>query len=155
MRFYHPDTPLSIWDRLGDPLGTWKRHRRAPGVDYTLLNRAAAQGARELLEEMSGLCLLSDDMVRIDTRWRLPPARPGQEEVCAEIALRLRFGQVHPGGMRLTIPLRWVEFREQPDCTQVLLRLVGRPNPGLRSYVAGDLSEDGSGGWEEYALGAD
>lgn len=155
MRFYHPDTPVSIWDRLGDPLGTLRHHGRAPGVDYTLVNRAAAQAVRELLDELSGLCLLGDDMVRLDTRWRLPPAGPAREQVCAEIALRLRFGQVHPGGIRLTLPLRWVEFREEVDCTHVLLRVLGRPNPGLRSYVAGDLSEDGSGGWEEYALGAE
>lgn len=155
MRFYHPDTPLTIWDRLGDPLGTLRRRTRAPGVDYTLLNRAAAQGVRDLLDEMSGLCLLTDDMVRIDTRWRLPANGTARGEIGSEIAVRLRFGQIHPGNLRLTIPLRWVEFRDEPDCTQLLLRLHGRPNPGLRSYVAGDLSEDGSGGWEEYALGAE
>jgi hypothetical protein len=36
-----------------------------------------------------------------------------------------------------------------------MLRLLDRPNPGLRSFVAADISEDGTGGWADFAMGAD
>lgn len=155
MRIYHPDYRISVWDRLLDPVGTHRLHVRPEGVDFTLLNRAAARAVRGFLDETLNVCLLGDEMVRIDTGWRLPPEGPGRREVCAAIAHRLRFLQALPGGRKVPVALRWLDFQDAPHGTRLLLRLLDRPNPGLRSFVAGDLSEDGSGGWEEYAIGAD
>ncbi len=155
MRIYHPDYRISLWDRLLDPLGTRGRPVRPEGVDYTLLNRAAARAARGFLDETLNVCLLGDEMVRIDSAWRLPTEREARRELCEALTFRLRFGQSLPGGVKVPVALRWLDFRDAPHGTRLLVRLLDRPNPGLRSFVAGDLSEDGSGGWEEYAIGAD
>lgn len=155
MRIYHPDYRISFWDRLLDPMGTHAHRPRPSGVDFTLLNRAAARAVRGFLDETLNVGLLGDEMVRIDSAWRLPPEGPGRREACTAIAQRLRFVQVLPGGSRVPVALRWLDFQEAPHGTRLLLRLLERPNPGLRSLVAGDLSEDGSGGWEDYAIGAD
>ncbi len=155
MRIYHPDYRISVWDRLLDPAGTRGRRRVAEGVDYTLLNRAAARSARAFLDDTLNVCLLGDEMVRIDSAWRLPSEGPARRELCEALTARLRFGQVLPGGTKVPVALRWLDFQDAPHGTRLLLRLLDRPNAGLRSFVAGDLSEDGSGGWEEYAIGAD
>ena len=155
MRLYHPDYRISLWDRILDPAGTHGRRARTTGVDYTLVNRAAARAARTFLDETLNVCLLGDEMVRIDSAWRLPPDGPGRRDLCASLVHRLRFGQTLPGGMNVPVALRWLDFQDAPHGTRLLMRLLDRPNPGLRSFVAADLSEDGSGGWAEYAIGAD
>lgn len=155
MRIYHPDYRISWWDRFLDPAGTHARTQRPVGVDFTLLNRTAARAARDLLEEMLNLSLLGDEMVRIHSAWRMPPSPEGRRELIPAMALRLRFAQLHPGAIRVPLALRWLDFQDAPHGTRLLLRLLDRPNPGLRSFVAVDLSEDCSGGWQEYALWAD
>ncbi|MDP2317256.1 MAG: hypothetical protein Q8P41_30495 [Pseudomonadota bacterium] len=155
MRIYHPDYRISWWDRLLDPAGTHARSQRPVGVDYTLLNRSAARAVRGFLDETLNISLLGDEMVRIDSAWRMPASPEGRRELITAIALRLRFGQVHPANLKVPVALRWLDFQDAPHGTRLLLRLLDRPNPGLRSFVAADLSEDGSGGWEEFAIGAD
>lgn len=155
MRIYHPDYRISWWDRFLDPAGTHARTQRLVGVDYTLLNRAAARAVRECLDELLNLSLLGDEMVGIDSAWRMPVSPEARRELIPAMALRLRFGQMHPGAVKMPVALRWLDFRDAPHGTRLLLQLLDRPNPGLRSFVAADLSDDGSGGWEEYALGAD
>lgn len=155
MRVYHPDYKITIWDRLFDPAGTHARRPRPAGVDYTLLNRAAARAARAFLDETLNVSLLGDEMVRIDSAWRLPDAAAARRELCEALAVRLRFGQIQAGGLKVAVSLRWLDFQDAPHGTRLLLRLLDRPNPGLRSFMAGDLSEDGTGGWEEYAIGAE
>ncbi|MDP2306396.1 MAG: hypothetical protein Q8P18_10260 [Pseudomonadota bacterium] len=155
MRIYHPDYRISWWDRFLDPAGTHARVVRPVGVDYTLLNRSAARAVRGFLEETLNLYLLGDEMVRIDSAWRLPPSPEARGELIPAIALRLRFAQLHPGTVKVPVALRWLDFQDAPHGTSLFLRLLDRPNPGLRSFVDADLSEDGSGGWEEYALGSD
>jgi hypothetical protein len=155
VRIYHPDYRISWWDRLLDPAGTRGQQSRRSGVDYSLLHHTAARAVRGFLDETLNVSLLGDEMVRIDSAWRLPEAPAGRRELVSALAVRLRFGQVHPGGVRMPVALRWLDFQDAPHGTRLLLRLLARPNPGLRSYVAGDLSEDGSGGWTEYAISAD
>jgi hypothetical protein len=155
VRIYHPDYRISWWDRLLDPAGTHGQRARRTGVDYTLLNRSAARAARDFLDETLNLSLLGDEMVRVDSAWRLPASPAGRRELVEALAVRLRFGQVHPGGVKVQLALRWLDFQDAPHGTRLLLRLIARPNPGFRSFLAGDLSEDGSGGWTEYAIGAD
>lgn len=156
MRIYHPDYRISVWDRLFDPVGTRRRVTRPPtGVDYTLMHRAAARAVRAFLDETTNVTLPGDEMVRVDSGWRLPVGEAARRELCEALALRLRFEQVHPGGVRVPLALRWLEFRDAPHGTRLHIRLLDRPNPGLPSFVAGDLSEDGTGGGEEYAIAAD
>lgn len=151
MRIYHPDYRIPWWDRMLDPAGTRARRVRPEGVDFTLLNRSAARAVRGFLDETLNVSLIGDEMVRIDSAWRLPSAPDARRELCEALALRVRFGQVQTGGVKVPVALRWLDFQDAPHGTRLLLRLLERPNPGLRSYVAGDLSEDGTGGWEEYA----
>ena len=110
---------------------------------------------RGFLDETLNVSLLGEEMVRLDSSWRLPAQAESRQDLIEALALRVRFGQLHPGGLRVPSALRWLDFQDAPHGTRLLLRLVARPNPGLRSFVAGDLSEDGSGGWIEYALGGD
>lgn len=155
MRIYHPDYRISWWDRVLDPAGTHARTHRPAGVDYTLLNRGAARAVREFQDETLNISLLGDEMVRIDSAWRMPPSPEGQRALVSAIALRIRFGQVHPDGVKVPVALRWLDFQDAPHGTRLMLRLLDRPNPGLRSFVAANISEDGTGGWAEFAMGAD
>jgi len=155
VRIYHPDYRISWWDRMLDPAGTNARAHRPAGVDYTLLNRSAARAVRELQDETLNISLLGDEMVRLDSAWRMPPSPEGKRALVSAVALRIRFGQVHPGGVKVPVALRWLDFQDAPHGTRLLLRLLDRPNPGLRSFVAADISDDGTGGWAEFAVGAD
>lgn len=155
MRIYHPDYRITWWDRLTDPAGTHARTARPVGVDYTLLNRAAARAVRECLDEMLNLSLLGDEMVGIDSAWRMPASPEGRRDLLPAIALRMRFGQVHPASVKVPAALRWIDFQDAPHGTRLQLSLLDRPNPGLRSFVEVNTSEGESGRWEEYALGAD
>jgi hypothetical protein len=155
VRIYHPDYRISWWDRVLDPAGTHARTHRPAGVDYTLLNRSAARAVREFQDETLNISLLGDEMVRIDSAWRMPPSPEGQRALVSAIALRIRFSQVHPGGVKVPVALRWLDFQDAPHGTRLMLRLLDRPNPGLRSFVAADISEDGTGGWADFAMGAD
>lgn len=153
MRIYHPDYRVSWWDRLLDRGALRPRARHQVGVDYTLLNRASARSVREFLDDTLNMSLLGDEMVRIDSARHLPDDPEARRDICETLTSRVRFGQIQPGGARTMVPTRWMEFRDAPHGTRALLRLLTRPNPGLKSFVEGDVSEDGSGGWEEYAVG--
>lgn len=153
MRIYHPDYRVSWWDRLLDRAAMSPRVRHEAGVDYTLMNRASARAVREFLDETLNMCLLGDEMVRIDSGRHLPEDVEARRDMCEMLTSRVRFGQVQPGGARTRIATRWMEFRDAPHGTRALIRLLARPNPGLKSFVEGDVSEDGTGGWEEYAVG--
>lgn len=155
LRIYHPDYRVRWVDRLLDLFGGTHPAPRPTGPDYTLLNRAAQRTTLQFLDGVFSVVVLGDEMVRIDTSWTLPEG-PDARLVAAEaLVQRLRFGQVHPNGLRVAIPARWFEFVDAPHGTRVLLRLLQRPDPALQNLIYRNVSEDGSGEWSEYAVGAD
>jgi hypothetical protein len=154
MRIYHPDYPLSWGDRVWDLFAGRKAPAPREGIDYTLMNRAAARVVRDFLDQTLNMTLLGDEMVRVDSAWELPESEAARETAASSLVVRLRFGQVHPGGMRMPIAARWYQFDPANHGTRVLIRLLERPNPGLRSFLAGNLEESGDK-WTEYAVGGD
>ena len=153
MRIYHPEYRVTWVDRIWD---LFDGHRPAPrrdGVDYSLVHRQSARNVRSFLDETLNLSLLGDEMVRVDSAWRLPES--GQIAALEGMVARMRFGQMHAAGMRVAIPVRWFQFDSAPHGTRLLLRLLELPNPGLRSYMAGNLDEEGAENWVEYGIGGD
>ena len=73
-------------------------------------------------------------------------------ELGEEIVRRLRFGQMQPDGGRAFINIRWVQFEDAPHGARLLIRLVAAPNPGLYSFLAGNVGVDRAD-WEEVAVG--
>lgn len=151
LRIYHPDAPLRWQDRLADFFAGRAAPPLEPGVDYTLVHRTAARAARALRDELLALNLLGDEMVRVDTRWSVPPA--ATPESLGALVRRLRFTQVQPGGVRTRLGIRWVEFRPAAHGTTVLMRLTELPSPGLRSVLEANLAEGESADWTEVAVG--
>lgn len=155
VRIYHPDYRVSWQDRFWDLFSGHRPASRPDGVDYTLMNRSAARNIRELLEGVLNVSLLGDEMVRVDTSWRLPEEADARQTAAEDLVRRLRFGQMHPGALRVTIPARWLQFDDAPHGTRILVRLLECPNPGLRTFLAGNLAEDGPDEWTEYAVHGD
>ena len=151
LRIYHPDHAVSWWDRLYDLFGGTMPPRREPGVDYSLLHRGAARSARALIDGLLSTTLLGDEMVRVDSTWQMPIA--AGHDAAAEIVGRLRFVQSQPGGLRVTLPIRWVEFVAAQHGTTLLIRLVHRPSLGTRSALEANLAEDAGSAWTEVAIG--
>lgn len=155
MRIYHPDHRVSWVDRIWDLFGGHVLRARPAGVDYTLVNRAAARNVRDFLDGTLNMSLIGDEMVRVDSSLRLPDRGEARRAACEAMVTRLRFGQVHPGGVRVQMPARWFQFDDAPHGTRLLVRLLEIPNPGLRSFLAGNMDEFGGEDWQEYAIGGD
>lgn len=144
IRYYHPEYTVTWWDRLYDlNRGRLLPHRER-GVDYTLLQRIANRELRHILDRVLSVHVLGGDIVRIDTDAELPEDPQAREDLCAELVRRLRFGQVQPDGRRVALPLRWVEFAETGAGLTLLLRTLGRPDPGLRSFLAAQIEPGGT-----------
>lgn len=146
IRIYHPDTPPTWLDRALDLYTGHVLPAREQGVDYGLVHRATTRALEALLDGVEGLHVISADVVRVDSRFRLPEPDAARIDLCGEMVRRLRFEQVQVGGRRTALPIRWVEFGDGPQGTVVLLRLATRTDPGLRSLLAvklGDEERDG------------
>lgn len=154
LRFYHPDYQVSWYDQLYDWFSARKPLIRDPGVDYTLLNRSILRALRDLLEGVTTIHAIGEEMVRIDTVWRLPQHEDARRGVVEGLVGRLRLSQVHPGDRRVQLTARWFEFADTPSGTRILVRLVFRPVPSLPVVLAGNLSEDDTT-WNEFAVGTD
>lgn len=155
MRIYHPEYRVTWQDRFWDLFSGHRPPAREEGIDYTLVNRAAARTTRAFLDGILHVSLLGDEMIRLDSTARLPE-EPGARQTAAEaLVARLRFGQFHPGDLRVVLPARWFQLDDAPHGTRVLVRLLDHPNPGLRSFLAGNFSEDGTNEWTEYAIGGE
>ena len=153
IRYYHPEYTVTWWDRLYDLNKGRMLPQRERGVDYTLLQRIANRELRRILDHVLSVHVLGSDMVRIDTDTELPDDAEAREDLFAELVRRLRFGQVHPDGRRIALPLRWVEFAETPAGLTLLLRTLVRPDPGLRSFLAAQIEP--GGGDVEIAIAGD
>lgn len=151
IRFYHPDYRPTGWDRLYDFFSIDTVPPRDAGVDYAFLDRVVERSMRALIDGVLSIDLLSADVVHVDTRMLLPLPLTARRDLCAELTRRLRFGQIGPDGRRLAVPLRWVEFREGPTAAdgqtalRLLLRLHGRVDPALRTWVAASLGDSPAG----------
>lgn len=152
LRVYHPDYPVSWFDRLMDLFGSVEPEARSASVDYTLVDRSTVRGLRGILDGMLHISLLGAEMVRADTTWELPPSPSTRRELGEEIVRRLKFEQVQPNGARSAIPIRWVQFEDAPHGSRLLIRLVHTPNLGIRSLLAGNVGV-ASVDWEEVAVG--
>lgn len=147
IRYYHPDSPPSWWDRLYDGFAIADVPARREGIDYAFFDRMLARCLRGLIDGVDAIELLGRDVVVVETWLRLPEAADARRELCGELTARLRFGQVGPDGRRVNAPVRWVEFRPtpDPDRTRLLLRVSGRLDPSLRSYLAANLGDPAAG----------
>ncbi len=152
LRVYHPDYPVSWFDRIMDLFGGVEPTERDEGIDYSLVDRGTVRGMRGILDGMLHVSLLGADMVRADTTWALPPSPSTRRELGEEIVRRLRFGQQQANGNRTFIHIRWVQFEDAPHGARLLIRLVAWPNHGLRSFVAGNVGVVDAD-WEEVAVG--
>lgn len=139
IRYYHPDHPPTWGDRLYDFFSIAEVPPREAGVDYSFLDRLVGRSLRELVDGAVSIDLLSTDVVHVESRLRLPDDPAARRELTAEIVRRLAFGQVQPDGRRVPLPIRWVELRPGPDGTGVLIRLRGRADPALRSFLAANV----------------
>lgn len=152
LRVYHPDYPVSWFDRVMDLFGGVEPPSRADGVDYSLVDRATVRGMRGILDGMLHISLLGAEMVRADTTWVLPQSPSTRRELGEELVRRLKFGQLEIGGVRVNVPIRWVQFEDAPHGSRLLIRLVTAPNHGLHSFLAGNVGV-ARPDWEEVAVG--
>ncbi len=152
LRVYHPDYPVSWFDRVMDLFAGVEPPERAEGIDYSLVDRATVRGMRGILDGMLHISLLHAEMVRADTTWVLPQSPSTRRELGEELVRRLKFGQFDIGGVRVLIPIRWVQFEDAPHGSRLLIRLVAAPNHGLHSFLAGNVGV-AQADWEEVAVG--
>lgn len=152
LRIYHPDYPVSWFDRIMDLFGGVEPTEREEGIDYSLVDRGTVRGMRGILDGMLHISLLGADMVRADTTWALPASPSTRRELGEEIVRRLRFGQQQANGNRTFIHIRWVQFEDAPHGARLLIRLVSWPNHGLHSVLAGNVGVVDAD-WEEVAVG--
>ncbi|MEN9785231.1 MAG: hypothetical protein RLZZ299_495 [Pseudomonadota bacterium] len=146
MRVYHPDYAPTWFERVAE-LFTLERPASVPdGVDLGVLRRLAARDAEGLRAGVHDVRALGGDLLRVDTGWR-PADGPGRAVALARIVPRLRVAQVHARGVRVDLPLRWVQFRATPGGTRLLLRLVEPLADGLATVLAVDLSHAEAPDW--------
>lgn len=155
LRIWHPDYPPSWAERLFDLFHGIVPTPHAEGVDTRLIVAHEQRTVREFLDGCFSVVHLGHEMVRADSSWVMPETAEGREAAAVALTLRLRFGQVHPGGARLGVPVRWFEFHEAAHGTRALLRLFDPPSPHLRSFMAANLAADPRGPWTEVAVGAE
>lgn len=153
LRVYHQDYRVSWVDRLYDFFSGHTLPKRAPGVDYTLMNRASLRMVREFLDGATHIQLLGDEMVKVESSMRLLPEPEARKAQVDGLTSRLRVGQVQTGNYRTPLAARWFQYEEIPGGTRLLVRLLDVPNPALRTFVSGNLNEDEDGTWMDYAVG--
>ncbi|MSQ00986.1 MAG: hypothetical protein EXR71_03710 [Myxococcales bacterium] len=154
LRIWHPDYPPSWSERLLDLFHGVVPSPPPDGVDMTLLASHQRRLVREFLDGCAPVTLLGHEMVKADTTWTLPDDPVARRSAAEALALRLRFGQVHPGERRLPLAARWFEFLDRPGggC-RCLIRLVDGPSPHLNSFLAVNMGADPLGPWTEVAVG--
>lgn len=155
LRIYHPEYPVTWWDRLYDFFGGQTVRVPVVGVDYSLVHRASARALRELLDGVQGLNLLGAEMVRIDSTLRLPANPAVRRDLCEDLVQRIKFGQTLADETRSFFGIRWVEFSDTESGVRLIVRLVQTPNAGLRSFMAANLSNDPIGDWTEFGITRD
>ena len=62
-------------------------------------------------------------MVGIDSAWRMPVSPEARRELIPAMALRLRFGQLHPGAVK-TAMAQQDAYTEPADAARALLALI-------------------------------
>ena len=155
VRVWNPDYPPSWFERALDLFVGFTPTPVPAGVDSTLLAALEQRRVRSFLDACGPLVLLGHEMVKADSRWELPEEPETRREAAAALALRLRFGQVQPGDLRVPMAARWFEFLELPSGgTRCLIRLIDPPSPHLRSFLAANLGSDPRGPWTEVAVGS-
>lgn len=153
IRVYHPGYPVGWLDRLYDFFSGHTIEARPAGVDWTLFNRTSLRTVRGFIDEVNTIALLGDEMVRVESAWRMAEGTEGRRAQAESLTGRLRAGQVLPGGGRAPLTARWYQFEPMPGGTRLLIRLTHAPNPGLRIYLSGNLNEKEDGAWLDYAVG--
>lgn len=151
MRLYHPDYRVTWLDRVAELFDVRTPPTAPDGVDLGLMRRTEVRHVRAFLEGVQNVSLLGDELVRCDSAWRPPEA--GLLEAAGHLVLRVRFGQVLPGQLHVQIPTRWARLDPTEHGSRLLLRLIERPSPGLRSFLAGNFEEHDAPRWIEYAVG--
>lgn len=153
MRIWHPDYPPSWTERLLDLFHGSVPEPAPPGVDLTLMAARELRTMREFLAQCGPPVLLGHEMVKADSGWSLPTDAEARRSAGEALAIRLRFGQVQPGDLRLPMAARWFEFHDLAGGgTRCLIRLVDGPAPHLRSFLAARLGHDPHGPWTEVAV---
>ncbi|GDX79983.1 hypothetical protein LBMAG42_17940 [Deltaproteobacteria bacterium] len=154
VRIWHPDYPPSWTERLLDLFHGYVPAPTPAGVDLTLMAARERRTVRAFLDECGPVVLLGHEMVKADSRWALPEGDDERRAAAEALALRLRFGQVHAGELRLPMAARWFEVLDLPNGgTRCLIRLIDGPSPHLRSFLAANLGPDSRGPWTEVAVG--
>jgi hypothetical protein len=155
VRIYHPEYRVTWLDRVAELFDVRRPTPPPAGVDLTLIRRTEVRDVKAFLEGLRSVNLLGEELVRCDSEWSPVGSAPRMEQAAAHLVTRLRFGQVLPGDLRLQIPTRWASLAPTPYGSRLLLRLIERPSPGLRSFLAGNLDAEDAAAWVEYAVGAD
>ena len=153
LRVYHHDYRVTWADRLYDFFSGHTLPRRAAGVDYTLMNRASLRAVREFLDGITTIQLLGDEMVKVESGFRLADDSEARKAQADGLTSRLRVGQVQAGNYRTPLSARWFQYEDTPGGVRLLVRLLDVPNPALRTFVSGNLNEDEGGAWMDYAVG--
>lgn len=152
IRIYHPAYPVGWLDRVYDLFSGHTIPPRPEGVDWTLFQRTSLRTVRAFLDEVNTIALPGDEMVRVESAWRMAESAVGRRAQAEVLTGRLRVGQVHAAG-RVLLAARWYQFEPLPGGTRLLIRLTQAPNLGLRTFVSGNLNEKEDGAWLDYAVG--
>jgi hypothetical protein len=150
VRLYHPDYRVTWLDRVAELFDVRLPPTPPEGVDLSFLRRTEVREVRAFLDGVQNVSLLGDELVRCDSAWCPPEA--GLLEATGHLVLRVRFGQILPGMLHMQIPMRWARLDPTPHGCRLLMRLIERPNPGLRSFLAGNFEEHDAPRWVEYAV---
>ncbi|MBM4369699.1 MAG: hypothetical protein FJ102_26045 [Deltaproteobacteria bacterium] len=153
VRVWHPDHPPTYIERVLDCFVGTVPEALPDDVDTSLLVAQQLRTVRTFLDGCFSVVLLGHEMVRADSSFRLPESPQARQAAGEALALRLRFGQVHPTGVRVPLAARWFELNDVSHGTRCLIRLVELPQPHLRSFLAVNLGNDPLGPWTEVAVG--
>jgi hypothetical protein len=148
LRIYHPGY-RPTWFEQAAELFSGKRVRPpVEGADYSLVQRHARDTVRAFLDGCYAISMISRDLVRADSNWRMPERREGQRDAAEALVSRLRFGQQMAGGQHIPLAARWFQLMDAPGGSRLVVRLVHEPSPGMRIHLAANLEE----GREDWAV---
>lgn len=152
LRLYHPGHRLSWAERLYDGFAGRRVRERPEGVDWSLVDRAAARRLRLLVDAGPRVIHLGDDMVRVDAALELPDDEAARADLAGEIVRRLRVVQTE-GLLRHPLGVRWVQFDPGPEGTRLLVRLRDRLDPGRHTWLELNTAEGQPSDWAGLAVG--
>lgn len=139
-----PLYPLSLWERIVSLVG-WRKVLRFPlsnvtGADSTLVGQVERRAVRAFIKAIDDYTLHRSRVIRVYSRYRIPPEPSFQQRVPEWLARRVRFylGSIDSGKC---VRIRSMDVHWNGSSTVLFLYLAREVKSGSTAVVAGRLDE--------------